>query len=68
MVIAIKIKFLCMFRSECMIGVLKQIWELFDLVCRIVLILFMLWSFWHGVKIESGGLVIELYGIGRFFK
>lgn len=51
-----------------MVGVLKDIWNLFDLVCGIVLLLFMLWSIWHGAKIESGGLVIELYGIKRFFK
>ena len=50
-----------------MVSTLKEIWGLFDLVCGIVLLLFMLWSFWHGAKIESGGLVIELYGIKRFF-
>lgn len=44
------------------------IWDLVNLVRSIILLLFMLWSLWHGVRIESGGLVIELYGIGRYFK
>lgn len=51
-----------------MISMFKLIWDLFNLVCSMILILFMLWSFWYGVKIESGDLIIELYGIGRFFK
>ena len=51
-----------------MVSILKEIWGLFDLVCGIALLLFMLWSFWHGAKIERGGLLIELYGIKRFFK
>lgn len=51
-----------------MISMFKLIWDLFNLVCNAILILFMLWSFWYGVKVESGGLIIELYGIGRYFK
>lgn len=51
-----------------MFYLIKQMWELFSFVCQISLLLFLSWSFWHGVRIESGGVVIELYGIGRFFK
>lgn len=51
-----------------MISLLKFIWDAFGLVCAMLLVAFMLWSFWHGVKIESGGLIIELYGIRRYFK
>ena len=51
-----------------MLYLLKEIWNLVSLFCEIVLLLFSLWSFWHGAKIESGGLLIELYGIKRFFK
>lgn len=50
-----------------MVSILKLIWELFSLIFGIILLLFLCWSFWHGAKIESGGLVIELYGIKRFF-
>ena len=51
-----------------MFSVLKLIWELFSLIFETILLLFLLWLFWHGAKIESGGLLIELYGIKRFFK
>ena len=51
-----------------MVSTLKEIWELFSLIFETILLLFLLWSFWHGAKIESGGLIVELYGIIRFFK
>lgn len=51
-----------------MLYLLKEIWNLVSLFCEIVLLLFLLWSLWHGAKIESGNLLIELYGIKRFFK
>lgn len=51
-----------------MVSILKLIWELFSLIFGIILLLFLCWSFWHGAKIESGGLIVELYGIKRFFK
>ena len=51
-----------------MFSVLKLIWVLFNLIFETILLLFLLWSFWHGAKIESGGLLIELCGIKRFFK
>jgi hypothetical protein len=51
-----------------MFSVFKLICELFNLIFGTIFLLFLLWSFWHGAKIESGGLIIELYGIKRFFK
>lgn len=51
-----------------MLYLLKEIWNLVSLFCEIVLLLFLLWSLLHGAKIESGNLLIELYGIKRFFK
>lgn len=41
-----------------MLYLLKEIWNLVSLFCEIVLLLFLLWSLWHGAKIESGNLCI----------
>lgn len=48
----------------CFIGC---VWLLIKLAINMLLLIFFIWTFWHGVKIETGGIEIELYGIGRFF-
>lgn len=40
----------------------RDVWLLIKLVISILLLIFFIWTFWHGVKIETGGIEIELYG------
>lgn len=44
---------------------LKLIWYLLKLIIDIFLIWLMIYSFWYGIKIETGNLIIELYGINK---
>ena len=46
---------------------LKLLWNLFTIVADILLIWLTVYSFWNGIKIETGNLVVELYGISRCF-
>lgn len=50
-----------------MLFILQAAWNAAVFVFQLLLLLFLLWSFWHGSKIESNGITIELYGIKRFF-
>lgn len=45
--------------------ILKLIWCLLKLIIDIFLIWLMIYSFWYGIKIETGNLIIELYGINK---
>lgn len=49
--------------------------DLFNLLCSIckltvdvLLLLLILYSFWYGARLETGDLVIEIYGISKYFK
>lgn len=48
--------------------ILKLVLLLIRLVINVVLILLLPYSLWHGFKLETGNVVIEGYGIKRFFK
>ena len=50
-----------------MIEFIEIAWFLIKTSLEILLLTFFVWSFWHGAKITTGGIEIELYGIGRFF-
>lgn len=46
---------------------LKIIWYLYKFIVDVFLLWLVLYSFWHGIKIETGNFSFELYGIARFF-
>ena len=50
-----------------MVCFIRGVWLLIELAISMLSLIFFTWTFWHGVKVESGGIEIELYGIGRFF-
>lgn len=50
-----------------MVCFVMGVWLLIKLVISMLLLIFFIWTFWHGAKITTGGVEIELYGIGRFF-
>lgn len=47
---------------------LQLVWNIWKLIIDVFLLWFIIYSFWHGAKIESGNVRIEFYGIARFFK
>lgn len=47
---------------------LGLLWKGIEFLLTILLLLFVIYSFWHGWTLESGNIKIELYGIGRYFK
>lgn len=50
-----------------MIEAINKGLEVLETVFIIIMLLFSLWTFWYGVKIETKGISIELYGVGRYF-
>lgn len=50
-----------------MIEAINKGLEVLETVFIIIMLLFSLWTFWYGVKIETKGFSIELYGVGRYF-
>lgn len=45
---------------------LQLVWNIWKLIIEVFLLWFVIYSFWHGAKIESGNVRIEFYGIARF--
>ena len=50
-----------------MVCFIRVVWLLIELAINMLLLIFFIWTFWHGLKVETGGIEIELYGIGRTF-
>lgn len=47
--------------------IICKVLALLNMFIGVIVFAFFLWTFWYGVKIETKGIVIELYGIGRYF-
>ncbi len=39
--------------------------EIIEMFLAILILLFLMYTTWYGVTIESGDIKIELYGVGR---
>ncbi len=50
-----------------MVCFIRGVWLLIELAISILLLIFFIWTFWHGLEVKTGGIEIEMYGIGRFF-
>lgn len=50
-----------------MLAFLLKVLDICAFTFEFLLLLFVSWSFWHGSKIESNGIIVEFYGIKRFF-
>jgi lipopolysaccharide/colanic/teichoic acid biosynthesis glycosyltransferase len=45
----------------------KKLNDVINTIFNIVIILFILYVIWNGIKIQTGGMTFELFALNRFF-
>ena len=50
-----------------MICFIRGVLLLIELAISMLLLIFFIWTFWHGLEVKTGGIEIEMYGIGKIF-